>query len=328
MFLTSMLLGRAVPSFTEHEFAQSFRDESLTRLLKKRGYHVLLKGWFDATNHFKPDGYGVDTWMPAASEDPRRRIRGQPHVSMPENYQTIERHFERARQEHEPVFAWMHFLRPHPLKNKFLGDESRGFGSELVDTYDSAVAVADGYLPELRALVREHLEPDRPVYWVVMSDHGTGFTRVGEDTSFEEGRNIGEHFVHVPLIIAGPGLEGGRSDVLVSASIDVAATLLDLAGMQPPASYEGVSLLPVLGGYVNRSEAETRAVYLNYYGWHGMLYGAHKLVMYKGGVSLVNLHDDPHESGNIADAEPELARQLKTLTREQERRIERAFSSK
>ena len=38
MFLTSMLLGRAVPSFTEHEFAQSFRDESLTRLLKKRGY--------------------------------------------------------------------------------------------------------------------------------------------------------------------------------------------------------------------------------------------------------------------------------------------------
>ena len=99
-------------------------------------------------------------------------------------------------------------------------------------------------------------------------------------------------------------------------------------GIQPPASYEGVSLLPVLGGYANRSETQTRAVYLNYYGWQGMLHGAHKLVMYKGGVSLVNLHDDPDESGNIADAEPELARQLKTLTQHEKRRIERAFSSK
>lgn len=328
MFLTSMLLGRAVPRFTEHDFAQSFRDQSLTRLLARRGYHVLLKGWFDAANHFKPDGYGVDTWMPVATEDPRHKVRGQPHVPMSANYRTLERHFERARQQKKPVFAWMHFLQPHPFQNEFLGDEKHGFGSSKVDAYDSAVAIADGYLPELRRLAHEYLEPDRPVYWVVMSDHGTGFSDTGGATQLEEGRNISEHFVHVPLIIAGPGLEGGRSDVLVSASIDTAATLLDLVGINPPPSYDGVSLLPVLGGYLNRSEALTRAVYLNYYGWHGMLHGAHKFAMYKGGASLVNLHEDPHEWRNIADTQPELVRQLDALTQQEQRRIELAFTSK
>jgi arylsulfatase A-like enzyme len=222
----------------------------------------------------------------------------------------------------------MHFLQPHPFKNQFFGDENHGFGSSLVDAYDSAVAIADGYLPELRRLAREHLDPERPVYWVVMSDHGTGFSTTGGDAQLEEGRNIGEHFVHVPLIIAGPGLEGGRSEMLVSASIDTAATLLDLVGMNPPPSYDGVSLLPVLGGYLNRSEAVNRAVYLNYYGWHGMLHGAHKFVIYKGGASLVNLHEDPQEWRNIADTQPELVRELKALTEQEQRRIQLAFTQK
>lgn len=326
MFLTSMLLGRAVPAFTTHEFAQRVKDESLTRLLEKRGYHVLLKGWFDEKRRFKPDGYGVDTWLPPAAEDARQRLRGQPHVPMQQNYERIERHFEQAARRSAPVFAWMHFLRPHPAKGKFVGDESRGFGNAAVDAYDSAVAAADAYLPELRALAREHLEPDRPVYWFVMSDHGAGFSEVGSDSHLAEGRNIAESFVHVPLIISGPELQRGRSEVLVSASIDTAATVLDLAGIDRPRSYDGVSLTPVLGGYASHEAAATRAVYLSYYAWHGMVHGAHKLVTYQGGVSLVNLREDPHEWSNAADAEPQLVRQVKALTAAEERRIERAFA--
>lgn len=326
MFLTSMLLGRAVPRFTEHEFARKFRDKSLTRLLQKRGYHVLLKGWFDEARHFEPDGYGVHTWMPPSAEDARQRLRRQPHVPMARNYRTIERHFKRARRRNAPVFAWMHFLRPHPYKGRFYGDPKRGFGSRAVDIYDSAVAVADAYLAELRALARKHLESDRPVYWFVMSDHGTGFSSVGGEVRLQEGRNVAESFVRVPLIVAGPGVQRGRTQSLVSASIDTAATILDLVGVEPPASYDGVSLMPVLAGDSSPSAEASRAVYLNYYGWHGMVHGVHKLVMYKGGVSLVNLHDDPLERRNIADQEPELVRQLKALTVGETSRIQRAFA--
>src|SRR5690606_31399820 len=85
---------------------------------------------------------------------------------------------------------------------------------------------------------------DRDIYWIVQSDHGAGL--VPGATGAERGKSLYERYVHVPLIIAGPRVRSGEIDVHVDSALDVASTIVDLAGIEPPASYDGISLLPIL----------------------------------------------------------------------------------
>ena len=52
----------------------------------------------------------------------------------------------------------------------------------------------------------------------------------------------------VPLVIAGPGIRAGGQVAEATSNIDIAATILDLAGAQPRSGYEldGMSLVPYL----------------------------------------------------------------------------------
>jgi len=329
VFLSSMLTGRLLPPFDEHEVPASYRQVSLTRLLARRGYHVLVKGWFDGAFRFRPDGYDVHTFLPPSADERKQVQPGLPYVPFGHTLRAVRRHFEGAVAERKPVFAWMHFLRPHsapPKFNKFLGDDKHGFGSTQSDDYDEAIASADRYLAKLQALAREVLADERPVYWVIMSDHGAGFSTAEDQTDFSMNRNVAERFVRVPLIVAGPGIAPGRSDVLVSAAIDVSATLVDLAGINPPPSYDGMSLMPLLGGYANPSGAADRSIYLRYFSHMAVVRGAHKLTKYRGTVSLTEVLHDPYESVNLADREPELARELKTLVKSQSSRIAEGYA--
>jgi arylsulfatase A-like enzyme len=82
---------------------------------------------------------------------------------------------------------------------------------------------------------------DRNTLWIVLGDHGEAFGQ-------HEG-NYGHTFflydenVHVPFLVAAPGIVPHpiRSRQVVSL-IDVAPTLLDLAGLPVPEVYEGRSM--------------------------------------------------------------------------------------
>lgn len=76
----------------------------------------------------------------------------------------------------------------------------------------------------------------------------------------DNGLHLGEHMldagkrtafntdVHVPLIVAGPGVrQGGSSDAMVQ-NIDLAPTFEQLAGLTPPATVDGRSIVPLLRG--------------------------------------------------------------------------------
>lgn len=56
-----------------------------------------------------------------------------------------------------------------------------------------------------------------------------------------------EESMRVPLAIAGPGIDPGRSDAM-ALSIDLAPTVLDWAGIPIPDRMDGRSLVPVLSG--------------------------------------------------------------------------------
>ncbi|QOV91235.1 sulfatase [Humisphaera borealis] len=123
--------------------------------------------------------------------------------------------------------------------------------------------------------------------------------------------------IRVPLVVTWPGLAkpGTSSDVPV-ASIDIYPTLLDLAGLKPPAVQvmDGVSLMPVLKG---QSTLGRERLY-----WHFPCYvgraspssavreGDFKLVesFEDGGRrELYNLLTDPNEEHDLSTTQPEKA---------------------
>jgi arylsulfatase A-like enzyme len=76
------------------------------------------------------------------------------------------------------------------------------------------------------------------------SDHGDMF---GDHGVMLKGRMHYEACVRVPLAIAGPGIAPGRTRSLAS-SLDLAPTILDLAGVAGYEGIQGASLRPLLSG--------------------------------------------------------------------------------
>ena len=109
--------------------------------------------------------------------------------------------------------------------------------------YDGGIRYADdvlaGFFAELEAL---GLRDETTL--VVTSDHGEEFGehgRVGHTQLYPE-------TLRVPLLLLHPELEAGRRVGDVVQSIDIAPTLLDLAGLPPLEAAAGRSLRPQLGG--------------------------------------------------------------------------------
>jgi arylsulfatase A-like enzyme len=81
--------------------------------------------------------------------------------------------------------------------------------------------------------------------WVVVTaDHGE---LLGEGQRYLHGESLSLPEIRVPLLVRGPGALGRAVDLPVSL-IDVAPTLLDLAGVAPPLDFLGRSLRPALEG--------------------------------------------------------------------------------
>lgn len=76
---------------------------------------------------------------------------------------------------------------------------------------------------------------------VFTSDHGY---HLGDHTFWQKG-NLHEEVIRVPLIMAVPGFDPGRSGSIVEL-VDIFPTLAELAGLTIPAGVQGISLVPVL----------------------------------------------------------------------------------
>jgi len=73
-----------------------------------------------------------------------------------------------------------------------------------------------------------------------------------------------EESIRVPLIVYDPALPAsarGRSVNALTLNIDLAPTLLDLAGLPAPPAMQGKSLVPLLRGAVLPADARTEMFY-------------------------------------------------------------------
>ena len=92
-------------------------------------------------------------------------------------------------------------------------------------------------------------------YVLMTSDHG--FTLGHHGLPREKGL-LYEHNLRVPMLISGPGIARAVSSSFLGSHVDVAPTLLGMAGLDKPAWMDGSSLVPLL---VTRAEEAPRPVW-------------------------------------------------------------------
>ena len=168
---------------------------------------------------------------------------------------------------HQRFFLWLHFMDAHgpyfpkaeALKmmgcddmdaaqavylNSYWnrGDVSverlRGKREDVVSLYDAGIRWVDEQVRRLAENLVELNVWDRCAV-AVTADHGEEFLEHGGRTHLP--RKLTEELVHVPLMLRVPASQGSRTQTPVSL-MDLAPTLLDVAGIPGPAEFRGRSL--------------------------------------------------------------------------------------
>jgi arylsulfatase A-like enzyme len=142
--------------------------------------------------------------------------------------------------------------------------------------------------------------------------------------SADNGLSMGEHGLfgkqnlyefggmHVPLVIAGPGIAQGKSEAFVYL-MDLFTTFADFAGAKVPDGVEGKSIAQILSG------KQPKVRDLLYTGYRDCMRSIRddrwKLIRYPlvDRTQLFDLSNDPHELNNLAD-KPEHAAKIAELT--------------
>ena len=169
--------------------------------------------------------------------------------------------------------------------------------------YCAAIEAIDDQIGEMLAAVERRGMTDN-TYVIFSSDHGE---MLGDHGLYTKSVPY-EASVHVPLIVAGPGIEGGRvSDALVEL-IDMNPTICDLAGVPPLSDIDARSIGAVLRGEAEEHRTETVSGISNF---RCIRTREYKLVEnYNDVTELYDLIADPTEEHNIAEQEPEVRREL------------------
>jgi arylsulfatase A-like enzyme len=125
---------------------------------------------------------------------------------------------------------------------------------QLIDLYDAEVAENDdGFGKVLAELERRDVSDSTIV--VLIADHGEEFHEHG---GFEHGHTLYQDQLHVPLVVHLPGAGAGLRVPRPVQQADVFATVLDLAGVDPAPTGDGVSLKAWLEGGNESSGAAPR----------------------------------------------------------------------
>jgi choline-sulfatase len=208
-----------------------------------------------------------------------------------------------AAVNERPWFVWVHYFDPHaPYEPP--PDYLQRFATR---PYDGEIAFVDAQIARLLGHLRERGALDRTIT-LVTADHGESLGEHGEET---HGVFIYDATLRVPWIIGGAGVSPGRVSPVVARGIDVAPTLLDLAGVPAPPSLDGRSLRPALDGQPMTDEPayiESLLASRNF-GWAALrgLRDAHWKYIDAPSREAYDLARDPQESINRLPEQPERA---------------------
>jgi choline-sulfatase len=216
----------------------------------------------------------------------------------------------RAGATGKPLFLWLHFIDPHNPYVDLPG--APAFGMRDIDRYDSEIAYIDARIGEILAALNEAGMSENTVIAVV-ADHGDEFYEHGNHF---HGRSLYNELVRVPLIIHAPGAAPRVVAEPVSV-VDVAATLLDLVGLDRPAGQNGRSLAAAVRG---EGPVPDRTVLAELIADRNIarnlvaaFHGEWKLIwdLDANAYELYSLVDDPGDTRDLAGDRPEVAAELR-----------------
>lgn len=179
--------------------------------------------------------------------------------------------------------------------------------------YDGEVRFVDDQMARVLQVMETHGLLD-DTWIVVVSDHGE---EQFEHGSFDHGHAYEEEVTRVPFVIRAPGGKW-RAGSRVAQSVrhvDIAPTILDLLGGEPPVHYEGSSLLPVVEG----KDTADRPAYIEF-----NLFAGQQCALFDGRYKTVwdlrrergfyyDLKRDPKETTRIEKDDGRLAGLLENL---------------
>ena len=273
--------------------------------------------------------------------------------------------YKKIIEKHKPFFLWIHYMDTHdpfiPLW-KFLKQvgakipkkefeliktypeytdvlKEHDLKNKLVDLYDAEMADVDSRIKAVVDYFKTRKLYDKTIF-IVTSDHGEEFNEHGD---YGHRAHLYDELVHVPFAIFGGPIEnnafpalkpGSKVDGLFSL-IQIPPTLLDMAGIDKPLSFDAVSILDKL---IEDNKSLGKAVDMEN---HVMSCTYHKGITTRfnpmqdptikkmvcirnnthkyifdeetGIQELYDLQNDPNEKINIAQSKPEIVKKLEKL---------------
>ncbi len=213
----------------------------------------------------------------------------------------------------EPAKPWMLFLHYRCTHDPYAAQDKWPFGDSAIDRYDSAIAYCDDEIGRLLGLLDARSDRERTVI-VLFSDHGELF---GEHGFEYHGNTLFEPDVRALLLMRIPGVETVPTVETPVMLLDLHATVLDLAAIDPRTSSVGWSLFPFLTG---ASVPAERPLFLYSdltrnkvrHESRGVLRHPFKLVrdLSTGGRSLYDVEADPAEKIDLSYQHPKLRAEL------------------
>ncbi len=198
-------------------------------------------------------------------------------------------------------FLWAHYYDPH-----FPYDPPEPFKTRYAkELYSGEIAYVDEQVGTLlRALNERGLESQTLV--VLLGDHGES---LGDHGEYTHGIFLYDSTMHIPMMIAGPGIPAGRAVSRQVRSIDVLPTIADFVGIPPGEATQGVSLKPAI---VDGKDPRSNYCYMETLypkttmGWselRGMRTDELKLIVAPK-PELYRFSDDPAEAHSVINKLP------------------------
>ncbi len=251
-----------------------------------------------------------------------------------------------TREGQPPFFLYVHYTDPHepyvppePFRSAFLhgaaapdeeyllthrylrADLPSEELSALKSQYAGDVAFADREIGRLLAALPEG------ALIALTADHGEEFRDHG---GFRHGHTLYQELVHVPLLLAGPGLPAGRRIAAPVSHVDLLPTRLELAGLassdQRGVVEPGLSGRS-LAGLIRGRSLGSRPVHalMEHEGTRLSAVRAGRFKLIEDSRSerpmLFDLTADPSERRDLAAAQPEVVASLQKALREREQAL-------
>ncbi|MEZ4633710.1 MAG: sulfatase [Caldilineaceae bacterium] len=186
----------------------------------------------------------------------------------------------------------------------------------MFDGYDTAIRYVDQAIERiLHKLAALGILDDTAV--IVSADHGEN---LGELNIYMDHATADHVTMHVPLIVRWPGLPQGHVDTALHYQVDLAATVIELAGGRVPANWDGESFAAELRNAAPRGRSHLVLSQLTH--------SCQRAVRFDDFIAIHSYHDayrclpdtllfdvvaDPHEQNDLAPQHPDLVQRAAVL---------------